>query len=41
MKKGQKVRKRLVPNPSIPGTIPKEETDKDETESKEEEEVPL
>ena len=41
MSKGQRIQKRLVPNPSIPGTIPEEETDKDETESEEEEEVPL
>ena len=41
MSKGQKVCKILVPNPSIPGTIPEEETDKYETESEEEEEVPL
>ena len=40
MNKGQRVRKRLVPNPSIPETILEEETDEDETES-EEEEVPL
>ena len=41
MSKGQKVRKRLVPNPFVPGTIPEEEIDQDETESEEEEEVPL
>ena len=41
MRKGQKVRKRLVPNPFVPGTIPEEETDQGETESEEEEEVPL
>ena len=41
MSKGQKVQKRLVPNPFVPQTIPEEETDQDETESEEEEEVPL
>ena len=41
MSKGKKVRKRLVPNPFFPRTIPKEETDRVETESEEEEEVPL
>ena len=41
MSKGQKVRKRLVPNPFVLGTIPEEETDQGETESEEEEEVPL
>ena len=40
MNKGKRVCKILVPNPSVPETIPEEETDEDETESKEEE-VPL
>ena len=41
MNKGKKVRKRLMPNPSIPRTILEEEIDKDETKSEEEEEVSL
>ena len=41
MSKGKKVRKRLVPNPFVPGTILEEENDQDETKSEEEEEVPL
>ena len=40
MNKRQRVSNRLVPNPSIPKAIPKEE-DEEETESEEEEEVPL
>ena len=38
MNKGQRVYKRLVPNPSIPKTIPEEEIDEEEMESDEEEE---
>lgn len=41
MSKGQKVQKRLVPNPFLPRTISEEETNQGETESEEEEEVPL
>ncbi len=42
MNKRQRVRKRLVPIPSIPKTIPKEESDEGEIESNEEEEqLPL
>ena len=42
MNKGQRVCKRLVPNPSIPKTIPKEETNEEEIESEEEEDqVPI
>ena len=42
MNKRQKVRKRLVPNASVPKTILEEESDEDETESDgEEEQVPL
>ncbi len=42
MNKRQRVCKILVPNPSIPKTIPNEESDEGEIESDEEEEqVPL
>ena len=42
MKKRQRINRRLVPNPSIPKTISKEEEDEEEIElEKEEEQVPL
>ena len=41
MNKGQRVHKRLVPNPSVLEMILEEETNADETKSEEEEEVPL